>query len=65
MSGSYDDFAEQIQILEGIEAIRKRPGMYIGSTGKKGLLFLIEELVNQSIEESLAGYCNNITRTRI
>jgi DNA gyrase subunit B len=61
MTSSYD--AEQIQVIEGLEAIRKRPGMYIGSTGKKGLLFLIEELVNQSIEESLAGYCNNIDIT--
>lgn len=52
--------ADKIQLLEGLEAVRKRPHMYIGSTGKKGLLFLIEELVNYFIEEFFAGYCSNI-----
>ncbi len=61
MSDSYG--ADQIKVFQGIEAVRKRPGMYIGSTGKKGLLFLIEELVNYAIEESLAGYCNKIEVT--
>lgn len=58
MNSNYS--ADEIEVLEGLEAVRKPPGMYIGSTGKKGLLFLIEELVNYSIEEAIAGYCNNI-----
>ena len=48
MAGKYD--ASQIKVLDGIEAVRKRPGMYIASTGPRGRLFLIEELVNYSIE---------------
>jgi DNA gyrase subunit B len=52
--------SEQIQVLEGLEPVRKRPGMYIGSTGQEGLHHLITEIVNNSMDEAIAGFCNHV-----
>ncbi len=62
VTGDYN--ADQIQVLEGLEAVRKRPGMYVGDNGKRGLHQLFKEVLDNSVDESLAGYCTAIVVTR-
>ena len=60
MANKYEYSSEQIQVLEGLEPVRKRPGMYIGSTGQEGLHHLVTEIINNSMDEALGGFANHV-----
>ena len=62
-TGAADYSAEHIEVMEGLEAVRKRPGMYIGSTGPDGVFHLIREIVDNSVDEAMAGYATRIDVT--
>ena len=61
--GAADYSAEHIEVMEGLEAVRKRPGMYIGTTGQDGVFHLVREIVDNSVDEAMAGYATRIDVT--